>query len=346
MAEVGYLIGAGASADCIPVVKKMAESKENGIYKKFTDAWGTEYRQFDISGIGTIDSYSMQEECKKIIDKIEKYSNSHSSIDTYAKKLYLSQNMSGYRLLKVEMSFYFTLIQILNPPDKRYDNFWASILNSQELPKAISIFSWNYDFQFELTYKEFAGLNGITDVWEKLNINSPSSIMQEENKDKFHFTKLNGSARFRDNGTKSGRGFCEFNDFEIKNNLANLFKSYYLAKNSNNDEIINELSFAWEGASRSFLLESIQSVLSKIKELVIIGYSFPFFNRKVDERLFEGMTSLNRIIIQDYKHEWIKDRLEEFIFKNKFSKFRNKSSLTIEFREVSDQFFFPSGLEV
>lgn len=338
MAEVGYLLGAGASAGCIPVVNQMGDPKrKKDLWDKFTSAWGGT-RQIDMfNNSGSISSNQLRAECLKTINRIERICNQHSSIDTFAKKLFISNQDKEYRKLKIDLSFYFTLIQILNLPDKRYDNFWASILNDRNLPNKISILSWNYDFQFEKTYKEFAGLTNLTDVWKGLNICSPSFLMNEDQKDKFHFTKLNGSARFRDNGRDSGYYYCEFNDDNVQTNLDNLFKTYYLIRNASNSELLNDLTFAWEVNFRDLLLKSIEPILAKLEVLVIIGYSFPFFNRKIDSQLFARMKSLEKVIIQDCNPESIKERLLEFL---------PSRSFRIELRNDVEQFVYPIELEV
>ncbi len=47
--------------------------------------------------------------------------NTHYSIDTYAKKLFIKGDEAGYLKLKNSLSLYFTIQQILVQPDKRYD---------------------------------------------------------------------------------------------------------------------------------------------------------------------------------------------------------------------------------
>jgi len=44
--------------------------------------------------------------------------------------------------------------------------------------------------------------------------------------------------------------------------------------------------------------------------LVIIGYSFPFFNREVDRTLFDSMINLKKIYYQDINAIKLIDRLQ------------------------------------
>lgn len=335
MAEVGYLIGAGASAGCVPVVNQMGEYNKE-ILTKFYKTWGSSNRLIDLGNSESLSSNLLTTLCTRIVGNITKYSLEHSSIDTYAKKLFISGKSIEYRQLKNDMAFYFTLIQILNLPDKRYDNFWASVLNNKIPPKKLNIFSWNYDFQFEKSYMEFSGQKTLDGVWDSLSICSPWCQMDRDMENEFHFTKLNGSARLRPHDGKGASYYCNFEQGDVISNIENLFKSYHLSQKSTEDTLNCELEFAWETFPRNKLLENITPVLQKIEVLVIIGYSFPFFNRKIDQELIKGMTSLQRIIIQDTNPEGIEERLKEFIY----------SGIHIGLRRDVGQFVFPIELEV
>lgn len=329
MAEVGYLIGAGASAECIPVVKNMAKDviMTHDILKQ-------KWKPIDIPSINHAGYYShvAELEIEKILLNLADVCAYHSSIDTFAKKLYVSGKISELGVLKNQLSFYFTVKQILNPPDKRYDNFWASVLDNLNPPSKIKILSWNYDFQFEKSYMDFSGIGSMNDVWKCLKISSPTNLTSPIKPNEFHFTKLNGSARFKDEHNQESKYFCDFGDLDLQNNLNDFLFSYFNLNNS-----VNELKFAWENEGRFDFMNSIKPVLNKINTLVIIGYSFPFFNRKIDIDLLENMTSLSKIIIQDKKPDGIEERLLEFL---------PQEEIVIERRYDIDQFVFPKELEL
>lgn len=336
MAEVGYLIGAGASVGCVPAVASMGGSSTD-IYREFSKIWSSSRESLEITSGTSINAHDLSTLCSTILRNISTYSANHSSIDTYAKKLFVSGKKLEYCRLKNELAFYFTLIQILYPPDKRYDNFWASILNKTMPPKKIKIFSWNYDFQFERSYMDFSGKKTLDQVWVDLSMCSPWCQMDKGMEDYFHITKLNGSARFRIEDSRDGASYyCNFDSSDKLTNIRNLFKSFYLSHLDNSEKIKCELEFAWETFPRNTLLDNIKPVLGKVEVLVIIGYSFPFFNRKVDQQLFDGMTSLQKIIIQDMDPEGIRERLIEFI----------GDEVHIELKRNVGQFVFPKELEV
>ena len=78
----------------------------------------------------------------------------HATIDTFAKKLYLTGRTQEYERLKKILSIYLIIEQIINKPDSRYDTFLANVLTQAlDIPANIKVLTWNYDSQFELAYK-------------------------------------------------------------------------------------------------------------------------------------------------------------------------------------------------
>lgn len=336
MAEVGYLLGAGASAGCLPVVNGMAE---NALQLKKELRLLINKNQATISVKTGTQISAITNAFNRIIDKIGKICSEHSSIDTYFKKLFLKNGCDAtdadYVKLKNEFSVYLTLVQILIKPDKRYDNFWASVLRRRDVPPGkIKIMSWNYDFQVEKSYCEFSGINDLNKVITKLPVSTPGRHDRKLDANSFQFIKWNGSARFRDDHNEYGYYYCDLPTSDTIANLVTLYIRYNEAKKEGNFGYIHELKFAWEDFPRNNLIESCSDVLNNIEILVIIGYTFPFFNRAIDEYLFEKMKNLKKIIIQDPRSDWVKERLLEIV------------KLPIETKSDLDQFFFPKELEI
>ena len=105
MAITAYLLGAGASADCIPVVDGMAKDMPKlieqlaGYYPKKIIAIGNPEAKIEADKFEII---------KKIIQQLQSSCDSHFSIDTYAKKLYLTDT-GRFKRLKLDLSVYFHL---------------------------------------------------------------------------------------------------------------------------------------------------------------------------------------------------------------------------------------------
>lgn len=60
----------------------------------------------------------------------------------------------------------------------------------------------------------------------------------------------------------------------------------------------NTIKYAWENQNSADLIDAC-NVMENTATLVIIGYSFPDFNKSIDQQLFMRMPNLKKIIIQD-----------------------------------------------
>ena len=60
-----------------------------------------------------------------------------------------------------------------------------------------------------------------------------------------------------------------------------------------------QLLFAWEKTEFDKRRKILYDKIEDAQVLVVIGYSFPFFNRETDREIFSKMEKLNRIYIQD-----------------------------------------------
>lgn len=60
------------------------------------------------------------------------------------------------------------------------------------------------------------------------------------------------------------------------------------------------LSYAWEAIDpkRQTPWNPLEDRFSEVEQLIVIGYSFPDFNRAVDRRLIKSMGTLKEIVVQ------------------------------------------------
>jgi hypothetical protein len=336
MATVGYLLGAGASAECLPVVNAMAQdlaemaSNISSIYTRFDD---------------TVGYYVKHDEGKStkvgnMLNELAEICKNHYSIDTYAKKLFLT-DVDAFKRLKLDLSLYFTLKQTLTTADRRYDNFFSSILNKDlQLPSKIKVISWNYDFQIEKSYLEFNRSQHLNSSRSWLGLSVPSEWSNHSKyTDKFNILKLNGSARIKTNNY-DGYLVTTANNSE-RSSTASGAIDIYLNVIEGNVPFECELKFAWENEHYAKLFDSAID-LSKISVLVIIGYSFPFFNREVDVALFSKMTHLTKIYIQDTNPENIIETMSEFLDLSG----SYKGSVEVVAKRNLNQFVFPKELDI
>ena len=60
------------------------------------------------------------------------------------------------------------------------------------------------------------------------------------------------------------------------------------------------LSFAWEDSpNNENMMQSLHETTKDTEQVVVIGYSFPFFNRETDREIFKGMPNLKKLYVQD-----------------------------------------------
>jgi hypothetical protein len=191
MTKITYLLGAGASAGALPVINNMADRIDRVI--------------------AILEQSSLLEERQRrmprhtsFIDRLthlKGVAEKHSSVDTYAKKLYLAGNTKDLNLFKLTLSCYLILEHLINGYDKRYDSFLVSILNSKvdDFVDNVRIASWNYDYQVEYAYSTICGNSSIESLRKRLSYNDYSKS------DRFKFIKLNGSINSLDDDDDIGR---------------------------------------------------------------------------------------------------------------------------------------------
>ena len=355
--NIVYMLGAGASFHALPIVSNL-----NSRFKIFCDHI-LDYNQ----------KYSearfvyLKREIAILLEKI----SSHYTIDTYARKLYLKNpavdtNSDYIQILKF-LSAYFLYEQLtidinsecnrylknlyepvkgttkiadqslLNELDYRYDSFFATILeNSEEgelvIPKNFSILSWNYDFQVEKAYMNFSG-NSLDDTLNQFKVDGINHKLGGEPKKTF-LTKLNGTAAFVKDGKYT-------NLFDFKTHTLNEESLDILSKilSSPRSEFDTGMRFAWQ--DDEFSKRAIKQSQIRIRDadiVVIIGYSFPYFNRSIDRLLFKEAGTLIRlpkVYIQGCEND-VKSVI------NRFKGIRSDIN-AIPFVEL-DQFLIPNEL--
>lgn len=266
------------------------------------------------------------------IKELHKAAKEHSTIDTYAKKLYLTKQVSQLKKLKNVLAAFFIWIQLESKTDQRYDTFLANILqmNNLSLPLNISVISWNYDSQFELAYKNYSNNN--LPIYDKLGENS-----MQNNQNSGVIFKLNGSANFGD-----------FNmvDYILNHREKDVHPliqliEYYGHLEADTKELVfdfhSHLSFAWESTVRQKeMITTINQITSDTDAVVVIGYSFPYFNREIDRAIFSKIPSLKTIYIQDPNPESVEPSLRAVLDEN--------TNVKIEYQKDCTQFYLPREL--
>jgi hypothetical protein len=332
MSKITYLFGAGASANALPVVNQISDRLKIFIRVLRSDAFKLGSEKID--GVEkTKHDYQMQ-----LIDDLEwlnKETSRHASIDTFAKKLTLKREHKLLRKLKICLSLFFAFEQIDKSLDKRYDSFFASILNSMtKFPENIRILSWNYDAQFELSISEY--INQVDLSFSETWLGVRNKFEQKRYDPGFGIFKLNGSASCfvkEDYGLQKIWLLTKEEDKIDSSVIEKIIIQYALATS----QIISPfLSFSWEQNNR--ILEETISETKDTKTLIVIGYSFPFFNRKIDREIIGNMQNLSTVYFQSPE---AKKLIQRFSAVDSIKQIVPK---LIPLEDDLDQFFLPPEL--
>lgn len=269
----------------------------------------------------------------------------HVSIDTVAKKYFL---VPGYerKLLKLKalLSCFFICEQLTNHYDQRYDTFLASFMAKNkddfEFDKNVRVVTWNYDTQFELAFNNYLLDGNFSVAQEKLNtfpfIQNQNDMVFKQNR--FGIVRLNGVAGFYlDNDSWIRPVRHQFTEVDQERILIDIIQVYNNFINETY-KISSVLSYSWERSTNKLsndALEYAKQIFRGTDKLVIIGYSFPFFNRLVDNEL---MDTLNRV------HVYVQDPRANEIISILTERYPKKISFknTHPISENLQSFFIPS----
>ncbi|HLD52075.1 MAG TPA: hypothetical protein VJA82_02115 [Sediminibacterium sp.] len=337
--KVTYLLGAGASANALPIINELPSRLKEFRFLLF-ERCDKGYDSFISSEKFQTNIQSIARKIIVEIDWVLEELMHHSTIDTLAKRLYLisSRHQDLIRLKKV-LYTYFLFEQGYNDseirkgfqkevPDKRYDSFIAtyisSVIDSLKIPGNIKVVTWNYDIQFDIAFSKYLTDSNIDNVSAKVQIlpslSNSDALFDYE---KFGILHLNGviNSVFEWQITNDLR-----DDFDSRE----IVKTDYLSKlcitfANLNEEKLRFLTYSWEDPQvfpytiqeKSIIKSTAIEIFKRTDILVIIGYSFPVFNRETDRELMKNLNkNVRHVYIQDTK-----DKVEDIknIFVNSFA---------------------------
>lgn len=342
MGKVVYLLGAGSSFGTrekgigspiitgLPVVREIEGELEN-----LTNI---------LSSVSLCDKELEESKQKliKVFHDLKVACSDNATIDTYAKKLWLQGQKEKFSNVELLLTVFFIFEQVIHKPDKRYDTFFANVLERKmeyydelTLPDDIRILSWNYDNQLELVYREYlkwdyARIRDVLGIYDVKDDGQKESMPKNCN-----IVKLNGTANFV--AEEDWLQYSETSTID-ENILSNILRKYTECLQVGNCNGRIRLNFAWEERwSRDMLNKTIPNMVQDATALVVIGYTFPYFNRIVDRTIFAQMPNLKNIYIQDPEA----DRTEQYIKPVIPEKL---ADVKIHPLKDTDQFFLPPEL--
>lgn len=330
--NVTYLIGAGASANAtnFPINNQLI----NCIKKDF-------FQNIDISN-------SKQQFFERIYSNTLANAEKNGSLDLYARICTQNGHIEELKRIKKLIWFYFTYKLNKDNVDPRYKKLMFNILNfndnlSTKLNQNVNILSWNYDLQIEEAIHRIDNSVKISHAGIHLNalpnmlfqINSEDLSKKTPRLDDGSLVHLNGVAGYIYNRNKTYA--------ELKTNVT-LDDVYYINKELHtNDGLVgsvnlgNSINFAWEeNPDSKIVINHAINIANNTNHLVIIGYSFPEFNKAIDEKIIHKMTNLKSITFQTQSNSAI-EKLSAIILKKEYLR-------DIKIKEWGDysEFYSPS----
>lgn len=339
MANVTYLIGAGASAG------KRGRDLPNGVSKDNRIIEGLPCVNeisvclsnliYDIKNHSVASQYiPLKKGLLERLEKLYKMSERHATIDTYAKKLKLKKDNLGFQQTEMMLAYFFMVEQLIHKPDSRYDTFFANILDTQlNIPENINIISWNYDSQFEIAYQEyeadkplpvtFKGAENLIETPKIFKVNGTAAFENLSN-----IALLRGQMPPLKNGVTS---------MQLSSDGVMFLLDLYKTISQPTKKLNTRLSFAFDDTTDDAMFEKIDNVVFGTNVLVIIGYTFPFFNREIDRRILSKLKPYAKIYIQDLNSQYVKQNLQAVLTDA-------QRNIHITELERTDQFYLPPEL--
>lgn len=329
---ITYLLGAGASAKSLPIVKNYSKRFENiiNLLNSLKNNTNDQKKKNEIDEIC--------KDFKWLIENIKSI-----SVDSFAYELYKKNNSDELEKLKKLLVFFFNIEQSRNPVDKRYLSFIEKIWPGKrsDLPNNwIRILNWNYDFQIEMALADLANYSNSfcsTDLQRQC---LPSTLPLYEDSiqpnyyekfaaDQFSIFHLNGvcychkyddrKAHITQAGTVPLPLTFIFDPFEknrkpIEETLETQIFNYNILLNRKGHS--TALEFAWEISEnnrppdniRNKVFDKALEATTESETLVVIGYSFPNDNFKFDKQLISAMKNIKKVFFQDPNSKKIKKR--------------------------------------
>ncbi len=313
--KITYLLGAGASYNSVPIWEQQGITM-NQIASEILSKIDPSNNTSLTNEHGLLKDETLIE----FFRKMQEFSNKaieFGSIDIYAKRLSLLNRHLELNDLKFCLSIYFDLWELFffknykignsdftfSQIDKRYYSLLSILLErnsdiSPKIPSNVKFCTWNYDLQLELAFSSFLDIP--TNNLESLN----KKISFSE-----QFNQLNSSENEIENNVYHFNGHRGVFTSEKKayENIDGSYKSdmwKYLKRLKSNFEQFRDINYtscikySWEEDQNQ--KDKWKNVFNDTDILIVIGYSFPAFNRRIDSELFRNLSAnIYQIIYQD-----------------------------------------------
>ena len=322
--NITYLLGAGASYKACPILSEQGE--------KMIELAQTFNNLKDDGSFIRNERLEYMERIFEDMDYFGKRAKEFGTIDTYARKLFLNDDNELSRL-KVAVSLFFTVWQLTDDKkfktlekrpnseiDNRYISLLATILEKKDnnivMKENINFVTWNYDLQFEYALKLF-------------NNNLDFKVLLNDSQ--LQICHLNGYHGFY----QTSKNKKDFLGRTASKNIKDIIDAIAFVSESQDKgtiDITGHINYAWEESDiASKTRKEAKRIFAQTDILIIIGYSFPSFNKDIDSSLFKELKGEKiEIYYQDPNAS-----------KEIFSQLINIKESQIVLRNNIDYFFLP-----
>jgi hypothetical protein len=306
--KILYYIGAGASACALPLAKTVWNLNTTAApsFPIMPAIPGLAYslKEIDIERIFSAFSEERYQEykikLKKNFSDLSVKADEFGDVDTYAKYLYLKESSELGKVKRTLSQFFLLEQMILGKKDRRYLPWLIGIMETDRFPDNVKVLNWNYDFQLELSAANFGNMEDVNHIGSGFGYSPPfirhypTLDPTSDRNEELSVIHLNGVAGF----TKP-KGFFTSSIFQVSAKKTDQDILNYII----DEEIEPIIHFAWEKSQyHNSLMEKVLKMVEGTTIIVIIGYSFPFFNREIDKQIFNKLISsgtVNKIYYQD-----------------------------------------------
>lgn len=289
-----YYFGAGARVNCLPLARSVNHPDDSN----FISGLSYSLQNFSLTDLGKALKVPYTTEwLRPIAQRFHSLGSKgieFGDVDTYAKYLHLTKP-GGVELKEVKRTLadYLAIKQIaLKARDYRYLPWLVSLMDEMKFPDNVKILSWNYDFQIQLAFEQISELEDIS--YSENTFSHKSSLLKYlpsldptfSDYSSVSLIHLNGIAGYV-HGSHLGLESAFQKDKKSITDVLSLIDSHP-------DKTL--IHFAWEKSKyHTELLEHIRNMIQDTTILVVIGYSFPFFNRDIDKVVFDVLKASNLV---------------------------------------------------
>lgn len=345
MRKITYLFGAGASYYAFPLSHGKGKvdddlDKSSDLasdigrlgHRIKSDSTYNLFQGFDLRSEGEKETLN---KAADLLIEVSEMGMKYDSIDLLAKYYFEKGEDKKFLDVKAALDVYFYIQNHLeNVNDERYLRFLISILSNQKFPNSINILTWNYDMLMENALSHFGLFADGYLPNKKIDKITSFPLMSEEDVSNPRIIHLNGIAGRPFNNVLQKHLYTGSKEIEEY-----ILRLREILGNRTNESLI---SFGFEpnrgpGKANVDLKKLIRYQTQRTDVLVVIGYSFPFFNRITDREILSNLLSNQNLVI------YIQNPNFDIPFFR--TQFEISGSIRIEHVEDCNNFFIPFQFE-